>query len=532
MMQYLEEALSECETIVTQSATAGASEWMSACQTVGNILSGMGFIEESYSWQTMALAIEPSAVNFYLATGRVYGYCQNWKKAAYFCERIIEQRPHDAEAYCRLAKVYHEMGDYKAEGETIHTLLSQQPEKTNPDGHFQLGKVMETHGLLPQAQRCYQQAIEQDPEFAIAYYALTDLFAQQGDAQAAIPLLKQLTAQLEDDAMAHYRLGRAYKQAQQYQTAILSFRQALKLDPDLHWAYMGLLNSLLQLQRWDETIESCRGIIHFVGEFPWAYCFLGNALAKKGEKLEAAKSHQKAFELRGWKRCVEQDYRFTHTWFSESISLWERHLLPLLSPAQQSDLQSNSQIEAKANAEATTSQPLPLRMLLLGSGDESSLCWLADEILQQPDDRLVCITERVSQSLSENLAKLPEAEKVSIETGEIAELLALLRSATTEEESADESKREPITQQLFDVIYIQSDRKQGSYLNCLARQSWPLLKPGGLLFFKDYQWQHPQDPSQSSKPGIDAFIQTFVAPENVLHRTHQVIVKKESKLSA
>ncbi|MEL6554334.1 MAG: protein arginine N-methyltransferase [Cyanobacteria bacterium J06621_11] len=506
MMQYLEDALSSCESLVTQPVVAGGSEWMSACQTVGNILSGMGFVEESFSWQTMALAMEPNPVNFYMATGRVYGHCQNWEKAAYFCERIIEQQPDDAEAYCRLAKVYHEMGDYKAEGETIHTLLCQQPDKANADGHYQLGKVMERHGLFPQAMRCYQQAIEQDPDFAIAYYTLSERMVKQGNSLGAVALLKQLSEQLEDDAMAHYRLGRAYRQNREFETAILSFRQALKLDPDLNWAYIGMLNSLTQLQRWDETIDSCRGILHFVGEFPWTYCFLANALAKKGQVSEAISNHQKAFELRGWARCTTHDYQFTYTWFSENIALWERHLLPLLT--------------SERDASGLAAEASSLKMLALGSCDDSILCWLADEILRQPGDQLICFTEGVSPQLSENLAKLPDAEKVSVEIGDLPQLLANLSDSTTPDDS------------LFDVIFIQSDCKQADYLNTLASQAWQLLKPGGLLFFKDYHWKDPQNPTQSSKRGIDAFIEASVSRPNVLHQSHQVIVKKEGKLSA
>ena len=362
--------------------------------------------------------------------------------------------------------------------------------------------------------RCYQQSIDQMPDFAIAYYTLSDLLTQQGKASEAIQLLQQLTEQQEEDATAHYRLGRAYKQNQQYETAILSFRKALKLDPDLHWAYMGLLNSLLQLQRWDETIESCRGIIHFVGEFPWAYCFLGNALAQKGDLAEAAKNHQKAFELRGWERCVQQDYQFTHTWFSENISLWERHLLPLLSAAEGEQ------------------DPGPLRMLSVGSSDGSSLCWLADEILRRSDDRLVCITEGASQPLSENLAKLPEAEKVSVETGDLPALLTNLLELSAQAGAGNGASAQRANDALFDVIYLQSDRKQGDYLKALATQAWNLLKPDGLMIFKDYQWRDFENPSQSSKPGIDAFIEGYVGWANVLHQSHQVIVKKESELSA
>mgnify|MGYP001791190652 CR=1 FL=1 len=487
MLQYLDKALTDCETLATHpDPTAVSQDWLGACQTVGNILLGMGLVEESQNWQRMSLDFEPDTVRFYAASGWLYIRCEAWEKASYFYERMIEYQPDNADIYCRLAKIYNQLGDYKSESETLHTLLSQQPEMAAAEGHHQLAKVLEEHGLSDQAIACYEQAIASEPEATLSYYALSELLIKQGQSQRAIELLAQLTQQIPDDATAHYRLGRVYRQAGQYETAILSFRQALKFDADLHWAYMGLLNSLLQLSRWDETIESCRGIIHFVGEFPWAYCFLGNALAKKGELAEAAKSHQKAFELRGWERCAEREYEFSHTWFSENISLWERHLLPLNEPDERS----------------------PIAVLSLGSSDGSSLCWLVDEILRCAGDRLVCITEGASQQLQQNLAKLPESDKVSLEIGPLQPLL------------------EPFADAEFDVIYIQSDRKQGNYLNTLATQAWQALKPGGLMFFKDYQWRDETDPAQSSKPGIDAFIQSVSSQVQILHQSHQMILKK------
>lgn len=509
MMQYLDEAVSNCEALVTQSdpaELAATAEWLMACQTVGNILSGMGFAEDAYSWQTMGLDITPNPAKFFFVSGRAYSRCQVWDRAAYFCKRTLEYTPDDAEAYCRLAKVYNKLGDYKSESETIHALLAQRPDKTDAEGHYQLGKIMETHDLSEQAAECYQQVIERDPEFSLAYYALSELWVKQGNPQGSIELLQQLAERLNDDATAHYRLGRAYRQAGQHETAILSFRQALNLDSELHWAYMGLLNSLLQLQRWDEAIESCRGIIHFVGEFPWAYCFLGNALAQKGEDLEAAKSHQKAFELRGWERCLTNDYRFTHTWFSENMVLWEKYLLPL------NDAAANGSVSQGAASRA------PINILSLGSSDGSSLCWLVDEILRQPSDRLVCMAEGVSQQLQKNFAKLPESDKVSVKTGRLPVLLESL----------------PGTE--FDMIYIQSERKQSIYLNALAKQAWPQLKPNGLMFFKDYQWSDPSDPAQASRLGIDEFIQSVQsegrARVSVLHQSHQLILRKEGKQDA
>jgi len=529
MMQHLSEAIATCEAIATQSAesaesaptTAFDSSWITACQTVSNILVGLGMVEESYRWQTMALDPSPSVAKVYAHSGRVYIRCEDWEKAIDFCKRALALQPQNTTLYCRLAKLYHQTGDYKAESQTIYALLQQQPDKATADGHYQLANVMEQHGLDEQAVVAYQQAIAVDPTFLTAYYALGEVFSRQGEQEKAIALLQQLTTQLPDDAEARYRLGRAYRQGGALEDAIGSFREALRLDRELHWAYMGLLNVLLQLERLTEAVEICRGVIHFEGELPWAYCFMGNALAKQGNMAEAATAHQKSFELRGWEACAERGYQFGLTWFGENISLWERHLLPLLTPSgaqssassgAQSSVQSSAAAGAAAGESAGESATRPpLQVLSLGSEDDSSLCWLVDTLLQSADDRLLCMTTGASQQFQDNAAKLADAHKLVLQTGELLELL----------NGAKDNQ--------FGAIYLQSSLKTGDYLNTLATFAWPLLRPGGVMIFKDYQWCDPAQPTAASKIGIDAFVASVAGHSVVLHRSHQVIISKKNR---
>ncbi|MEO1622433.1 MAG: tetratricopeptide repeat protein, partial [Cyanobacteria bacterium J06632_3] len=440
MMKYLDEALMACETLVapsTDGATAITAnsmqansmaaesdpsvQWMMACQTVGNILVSMGFVEEANSWQTMALDITPNACKFYEQSGRLYYQCEAWKQAIYFTQRRLECQPESEDVYRQLATAYHRIGDYESERKTIHALLLKRPDRVAADGHHQLGKAMEQYGQYEEAVRCYQQAIDQNSQFSLAYYALSELWLKANQSEQALQLLEQLRQETPEDAMAHYRLGRAYKQNGQLEVAIECFRAALQLDDQLHWAYMGLLNTLMQLDRIDETIETSRGIIHFVGELPWAYCFLANALAQRGELIESAIVHRKAFELRGWQACISRKYVFEQTWFSESIPLWEKHLLPLRDSL--GDSWRDSWVSANDDGDRGRR---PMRALALGSGDGSAVCWLIDEILQQPDDRLVCITPRASEPLKENLGRLPESNKVTLTVGDCAESLTAL----------------------------------------------------------------------------------------------------------
>lgn len=100
MMQDLNEAVENCEILIAQSVSpdieaeqsssiliSAQPSWTQACQTVGNILTSMGFIEEAYPWHSMALDIAPNTARFYAESGRIYNQCEEWDKAIHFCQR-------------------------------------------------------------------------------------------------------------------------------------------------------------------------------------------------------------------------------------------------------------------------------------------------------------------------------------------------------------------------------------------------------------------------------------------------------------
>ena len=522
MKQYLNEAIAHCEKLLEAQPTSrdrpdeqtpiaviptkqqaqlnltaadGASQseqsWMQACQTVANILTSMGFIQEAYPWRSMALDPTPDSAKFYAESGRVCSQCEDWDRAIYFCQRTLEYDPDNAAVHCQLAKVYHHIGDRTAETNTLNDLLAKRPDRADAEGHYQLGQILRGQGQAEAAIVCYQRAIEQNKQYEPAYYALGDLWVQQGKPTLTVELFKQLVQQLPKTAQARYRLGRAYKQTQQFELAIEAFKAAISIDPQLHWAYMGSINILMQSSRFDEVIATCQGVIQAAKQdnrdVAWAYCFMGNAHARKGENALATRAHQQAFVLRGWRQASERDYQFKLTWFSENISIWSKYLEPL-----------NRLIALRH----------PLRMLSLGTEDGSSLLWLTDNILTASEDRLLCLSDRISSQFQNNREKLFEADKLVLQTNNIS------------------AQIEDIEPKTLDFAYIQSDRKQADYLQSVSPRLWKAIKPEGLMCFKDYQWQHPNDPTQSSKVGIDTFIASVRDEVEVLCRSHQVILRK------
>lgn len=505
---YLNEALAACEKLLPQPPSdeqpTGAppstpeppqfgQEWMQACQTVANILTSMGFVQEAYPWRSMALDQTPNSAKFYAASGWACSQCEDWEQAIYFCQRTLECEPDSATAHRQLAKVYHRMGDADAELETLNALLAKRPDKAEAEGHHKLGQVLRGRDQTSEAIACYQRAIEQDNQYEKAYYALGDLLSQQGNQAQTVELFAQMVQQLPEAAMAHYRLGKAYRQTQQLERAVESFRAAIALNPQLQWPYMGLANTQIQRSLFDEAIATCRSFIEAVKpleqkkDTAWAYSLMGNAHAKKGERALAAMAHQEAFALSGWSLAAERDYQFKQSWFGQHISEWTEYFAPL-----------NELLGMRHSLQA----------LALGAQDDGSLLWLVDNLLKEPDDRLICLSDRISEQFQQNRAKLPNPDKVVLQTENISAQLEAL---------PDES---------FDLAYIQSDCKQADYLQSVSTYLWKSLKPSGLMCFKSYRWQHPSDPSQSSKIGIDAFIASIEGDVEILCRSHQVILKK------
>ena len=479
------------EFISTTSPQTGI-EWMQACQTVANILTSMGFVQEAYPWRSMALDQAPNSAKFYAESGRVCSQCEDWEQAIYFCQRTLEYAPDSVAIHRQLARVYHQLGDFDAKAEIIKSLLTKRPDKANAEEHYKFGQVLRGQEQTQAAIDAYQRAIEQDSQYAIAYCAMGDLLAQQGNQAETVELFSRMVEQLPDNAQAHYRLGRAYRQTQQPERAIEEFQAAIALNSQLQWPYMGLIDVQMQRGLFDEAIATCRNAIKVFDRkdesIAWAYYYLGNAAAKKGEQRIAALAHQKSFSLRGWQQVIERDYQFGLSWFSDNIPIWSKYLEPF-----------NEQSELRH----------PLQALSLGAQNDGSLFWLVDRVLTEPDDRLICISDRVTEQFQQNRARLLEPGKLVIQTGnELADL----------EELPEES---------IDFACIHSYGKQADYLKSVSALIWQSLKPSGLIFFKHYRWQHPSDPKQSSKVGIDDFIASVSGNVEVLCRNHQVILRKE-----
>jgi predicted O-methyltransferase YrrM len=75
----------------------------------------------------------------------------------------------------------------------------------------------------------------------------------------------------------------------------------------------------------------------------------------------------------------------------------------------------------------------------------------------------------------------------------------------------------------FDFIYIDGDhRSEGVYIDAI--NSFELIKKGGLILFDDYLWEESN--IQSTKIGIDKFLDEYSNNYRILIKSYQVLIEK------
>ena len=148
-----------------------------------------------------------------------------------------------------------------------------------------------------QAEKLYRQAIELNPNYALAY---TNLGSTLNDLQrydeAEIMLRKAIELD-PNNSLAHNNLGNSLYNLKRYDEAEELFRKAMVLDPNNAFAYDNLGSTLNNLKRYDKAEELYRKAIALDPNNAFAYNNLGSMLRDLERYEEAEIVLRKAIEL-------------------------------------------------------------------------------------------------------------------------------------------------------------------------------------------------------------------------------------------
>jgi len=106
--------------------------------------------------------------------------------------------------------------------------------------YYQLGRFQQKQGRLAEAEASYLQALEADEHYVDALNALGALYAQRGELERSVAILKRVVSDAPDTAYLHNNIGYALHLQGRDAEAIEAFKRAVRLDPGYARAWANL----------------------------------------------------------------------------------------------------------------------------------------------------------------------------------------------------------------------------------------------------------------------------------------------------
>jgi len=189
---------------------------------------------------------------------------------------------------------------------------------------------------------------------------------------------------------------------------------------------------------------------------------------------------------------IVQEGEFTQDWFTYNLPIWEKLLAPL--------------------------KDQPSQALEIGVFEGWSSVWLLENVLTHSDSRLTFIDtfEGGSEHAGIDLSSVEQRFR---------ENTSRFREKLVDCKGRSEERLRTLPFDRYDFIYIDASHESPDVLSD-AVLSWPLLKPGGILAFDDYEWHRHPEPERCPKLAVDAFLSVMRGKFDLLHRGYQLWIRK------
>lgn len=307
---------------------------------LGKVLVAAGLDVEAAIELARALALEPELQPARVALAQLRLAAGDFEDAAALLEAALEREPRHAQALSTLSQVYMRlgrrdsarevaarvseagsynlyadqlMGEVVAEGVSSAALWSRaraflddgnyqqaavglaRVVELLPDNaavHHQLGFAYGNLGRLELARRHLEQAVALAEDGVESRVQLATLCIDQGDFQAALPLLREVLELAPEHAEAGWLLGRALLRSGAVGDALSAFEQAGEPGSgEPAWAQNEWGNALAQSGRPQEALLRFQAALEADAEDAQAHFFVGLVLEGLGRTGEAVTSY-------------------------------------------------------------------------------------------------------------------------------------------------------------------------------------------------------------------------------------------------
>lgn len=155
-------------------------------------------------------------------------------------ERVLHaiydgSEPDHVSAFLMLAKIEIARGNLKEAYRNLER--AEETKGASPNIYTEIGRLYEGLMQLDKAKGAYEKAVQIDPDNALAFQGLSNVYRRQGLNQETADAALRAVGLLHRLPAAHFNLGVAMARGGQPERAIVAFETALQFAPRLHNAH-------------------------------------------------------------------------------------------------------------------------------------------------------------------------------------------------------------------------------------------------------------------------------------------------------
>jgi len=193
--------------------------------------------------------------------------------------------------------IEHHQSGRLAEAETCYQqVLQWQP--NHADAWHLLGVIAYQQEQYPTAIERINRGIKLNSNAANFYNSLGSVYQKQQHFTQALDCYQKVIQLQPNFFKAHNNIGLIYQEIGQFQEAIAAYQKAIKLQPNYAEAYLNLSITLEKQRQLSPAFEYCQQAIQLQPDYAEAHCHLGKILHSQGQLVEAVESYQRALQLK------------------------------------------------------------------------------------------------------------------------------------------------------------------------------------------------------------------------------------------